>query len=447
MGLKMSTGSVKSQLVSMNKNLQNMIGRAELLQNRISSFTSTQGLLIAASYDSIREYYSSVHLPLVRGFICYAEGLCEANNNYMRQIDTYLSGIGEVDQDGLEDSLASIIRMRERLADIEEWTSSTYTLDYMLERMQRSVEDKLNEIDQFLSASAGCYAGMDGIKNQINAGINCLKSSAFNSATNKFIVNSTDMSWNKELEGKWNKREPADLSSDPIIDQIKKEHPNISEEEINIILQAMAANPKKEGQSAESYLKYMNTVLQELPGITVEGAKIVGDVIADIYIKHGNWLEENAANILKYSNGTMDDMLKYTDDIAEAAGFIRKGQTLTRSSKVIPVIGTALDFGLQVLDGENVGDAAIKTGAHVAIGAGSTAIATLIVGSTPVGLAAVITVGGAYFVGKAFDYVYDNYKDDIVEGVKKIGRNINNVKNKIGDTISGFLSGVAVIFE
>ena len=85
MGLKMNTGAVKSQLSDMNRNLDTMGTRANLLQSRISVFTETQALLVAATYDSIREYCASVHLPLLRGLICYA-----ANENYSRQIDSWL---------------------------------------------------------------------------------------------------------------------------------------------------------------------------------------------------------------------------------------------------------------------------------------------------------------------------------------------------------------------
>src|SRR5690625_6536427 len=35
----------------------------------------------------------------------------------------------------------------------------------------------------------------------------------------------------------------------------------------------------------------------------------------------------------------------------------------------VPILGSALDFGMQVHQGEDIGDAAIKTGGHLAAGA------------------------------------------------------------------------------
>ena len=53
MGLKMNAGAVKSQLSEMNGNLDTVVTRANLLENRIRSFTERQALLVAAAYDSM----------------------------------------------------------------------------------------------------------------------------------------------------------------------------------------------------------------------------------------------------------------------------------------------------------------------------------------------------------------------------------------------------------
>ena len=201
MGLKMNTGAVKSQLSDMNRNLDTMVTRANVLQSRISMFTETQALLTAATYDSIREYYASVHLPLLRGLICYAEELKEANEDYSRQIDSWLDA-DYVDEDGLQEDLETIIRCRNRLNNIEEWGPATYALDHTLEQMQWKIEEKLERIEMFLSSSAGIYAGVDS--QALDQGISCIENVGYDSNLGMFKLSGIDMSWSKKINDGWN---------------------------------------------------------------------------------------------------------------------------------------------------------------------------------------------------------------------------------------------------
>lgn len=108
MGLVMDTGSVKSQLADMNNNLENMVTKAGNLWSRINGFIDESGLN-SDSYNNMKEYCASVHIPLLKGFISYAETLISSNERYSAQIDTYLSGVGYVDEDGLADELGDYI--------------------------------------------------------------------------------------------------------------------------------------------------------------------------------------------------------------------------------------------------------------------------------------------------------------------------------------------------
>ncbi len=78
-----------------------------------------------------------------------------------------------------------------------------------------------------------------------------------------------------------------------------------------------------------------------------------------------------------------------------------------KAAKAAPFIGTALDFGVQVASGEDVGDAAVKAGAHTAIQIGVTAAATAIIGATPVGWAAVGVFALGVVASALFDKIYD----------------------------------------
>ena len=122
------------------------------------------------------------------------------------------------------------------------------------------------------------------------------------------------------------------------------------------------------------------------------------------------------------------------------ASIVRAG-----SKWLVPVIGTAIDFGVQIWQGEEAKDAAVKAGAHTLIGigahAGGAAIGAKIGGAigsvvpgagTAIGIAAGAVIGAAGSV--AFDYVYDNW-DDISGWV---GDRVQDAGNWIGERAEDF---------
>ncbi|KHD39064.1 hypothetical protein ACVRWG_04825 [Streptococcus uberis] len=98
----------------------------------------------------------------------------------------------------------------------------------------------------------------------------------------------------------------------------------------------------------------------------------------------------------------------YANFIRESSKFVKYGA---------PVIGAAVDFGLQLKYGEDVGESAVKTGVHSAIGLASVAV------GGPTGF--IIGVG----VSMVFDFEYDNYKDNIFDSV-------NNFANNLGTSVN-----------
>ncbi|MFD3030327.1 hypothetical protein ACFKJY_00680, partial [Streptococcus agalactiae] len=103
----------------------------------------------------------------------------------------------------------------------------------------------------------------------------------------------------------------------------------------------------------------------------------------------------------------------YAEMIRGGSQFVKKG---------VPVIGAAVDFGLQLKDGEDVGDAAVKTGGHVAIGIGAAKAGAIIGSAFPVvGTAGGAVVGVAIGVAgsMAFDWLYDN-KEQVYNTTKKV---------------------------
>ena len=235
MGLFMDTGSVKSQLNQMNIRLAEVISQAMRLQGSVSAFTETTQQLQGESYDSIRNYYSSTHLPVLRGLICHVEELKAANDKYASQIDTYLGGISYVDEDGLGNSLDMIILAREQVAAMTEVTAYMRTYDNLLAAMQRGIEDKINKIACFKAATSGIYSTLESDKGLLQTGIACMEGIGFNSKTKTFSMGLANLSWIAKLNEKWEKRIDVDKLSEEVFEKLGddaltyEEYSNLSE--------------------------------------------------------------------------------------------------------------------------------------------------------------------------------------------------------------------------
>ena len=108
----------------------------------------------------------------------------------------------------------------------------------------------------------------------------------------------------------------------------------------------------------------------------------------------------------------------------------------------IPIVGALVDFGMQKASGESTGDALIKTGAHTAIGLKAAAIGTAMGGP----LGAAVGFGIGVLGSMAFDYVYDNYKDDVIDVGKNAVNAVSDVVGKVGDAISDFGKSLGSVF-
>lgn len=120
-------------------------------------------------------------------------------------------------------------------------------------------------------------------------------------------------------------------------------------------------------------------------------------------------------------------------------------------AKALPYgLGSAIDFGTQLYSGEDVGDAAIKTGGHLLI-----QLALGVVGG-PIGFFAGVGLS------MVFDYLYDKYGDKVVEfagdvwdGTKKVvgdtmksvGDTAEKIWDSAGDAVNGFFSGLGSVFN
>lgn len=200
----------------------------------------------------------------------------------------------------------------------------------------------------------------------------------------------------------------------------------------------------QEGKIDDETYKYLRSILG---GLTAFGAATVQNVLmgisqdksaqamADALVM---WLRENTTFFM--DRGMMAALAGGgTAFLTEAPSWLA---TLIRGGAKygVPIIGTMIDFGIQVATGEDAGDALVKAGAHTAIGFGAAAGAQIgaAIGSVIPGAG---TIAGAVIGAAgcmAFDYVYDNW-DDITQGVGEFFESA-------GDFISDTFQGLGSIF-
>ncbi len=206
MGLVMSPGSVVSQLDEMNQNLNRTSEKAELLLRQIESLKETRNTLQGESYQSIRNYYDNIHIPILHGLIGYAEELIQENYNYKMCIAGNLAGIGYVDEDALKEDLENLRHQMDCVRGImnqKGYPSSVSGLLDSMEQTERTIVNKLEQIEDFLGASAGMYEGLDTYENCLKSGIECMLTVTLHGNLFSYRVNPLNREQIAELENKW----------------------------------------------------------------------------------------------------------------------------------------------------------------------------------------------------------------------------------------------------
>ena len=208
MGLKMSPGSVITELDAKNTGMNQIIDNAKKVLFEISTLEESSDRLQGESYNSIREYYTTLHVAVMHQTIIFAEAVIQENNAYKACICGELGGIGYVDEDALERDKECI---EEQINRVYELMNAVKGCSYSallgsLENALHLVEKKLRQIESFLGASSGLYQNIGSYQADLKRGIECLHSSVFDGSRINYQVNHADLSWVNRIEKDWVKR-------------------------------------------------------------------------------------------------------------------------------------------------------------------------------------------------------------------------------------------------
>ncbi|MGR1329654.1 hypothetical protein UJU21_10215, partial [Streptococcus agalactiae] len=240
----------------------------------------------------------------------------------------------------------------------------------------------------------------------VSAGLNYV-SEGFGNFNGTFDTSGKGLDWTKTIKtGMEKRRDKVSIDKNSLLKEVKKAY------------KAGKIN-KQTYQSIKSGLVNSSTAfLKELAK-----AKLTDKAVETFTKESWEALSKNFqtmqfSGVLAAVNGAelstaIDVNPAYAEMIRGGSQFVKKG---------VPVIGAAVDFGLQLKDGEDVGDAAVKTGGHVAIGIGAAKAGAIIGSAFPVvGTAGGAVVGFAIGVAgsMAFDWLYDN-KEQVYNTTKKV---------------------------
>ena len=235
MGLVMSPGQAAGQLDIMNEGLNSSAQRIRKLLSCMAELEETKDILKGESYDSIRDYYQTMHIPVLRGFLMLIEDTIQESYQYKVCIGNHLSGLGYVDEDALKEELENVrnqIDCIRGLLSRKNPPSSAWGLLEVMEKTERLIEKKLEQINDFLGASAGCYGGLEAQKAGIQRGIECLHEAIFDGKRIDYRTNNINLSWIAELDRKWIERE---IKEKELYIEAMKEHFGFDDETSRIL--------------------------------------------------------------------------------------------------------------------------------------------------------------------------------------------------------------------
>lgn len=399
---------VSDQTSSVETLCKNHIAVMENVKQGIEAFISESGLS-GEAYESAKEYFQAVYIPLADGFILLSEEMMRAHkrfvNNYLSQVDSNSLQSTVLEQQIRE--IKMMIRALEAMRLSSAGTSAaSAAMIAALRALLEKLKDKLERLIQYHSSSPQIFTETESILADVEKGLQEIKSGrAWNATANRFDTNMLDMSWVAGIK---------ERKKESVLQMIKQIISNMSSEELNEV-ENMVKNDK---DAFMNYIKekYINTLYSLGGAITAEslqfGGKSLeefGDHIIKLFGKDG---KVNFNRLNRYAHKTGDF-------------FIRQGKAWI---KVGVGVGTSFmaagfSYGMYKDIEENdksVGEAIAHNGLILGAGVLPIAVAGFFV-SNPVGWITVSLGAGLSFF---LDYMYEENKYGLQDTVDSIGEAI-----------------------
>ncbi|GAB6710692.1 hypothetical protein BOVMAS05_10190 [Streptococcus uberis] len=410
--VKVNVGTMSAQASSVSAIVSQRVSALTDAKQSLSSFAS-QDQLKGAAYQNAKAYATSVLGPLIDGMILLSEET-EKGVTKLQTLYAEKCGSESLDSEVLTDKIEKDQELLVKIQDLQEHLEKHASfLSHALDGLEATVKarlrknkKKLKNLMEFNAESSSVFEALAEFQDSVSTGLSFV-SKGFNNFNGTFDISGKGLEWTKTIQTGMKKREDkVSIDQNSLLEEAKKAY-------------KAGKIDKQTYQSIKSGLVNSSAAfLKELAK-----AKITDKAVETFTEESWEALSKNLqtmqlSGVLATVNGVelstaIDVNPSYANFIRESSKFVKYGA---------PVIGAAVDFGLQLKDGEDVGDAAVKTGGHVAIGIGAAKAGAIIGSAFPVvGTAGGAVVGFAIGVAgsMAFDWLYDN-KEQVYNATKKV---------------------------
>lgn len=198
----MYVGEVRQQVQSVTNNCQTTIATMEQIQQALSAII-IEPRLKGATYDSMKNYFNTVYMPVTKGFILVCERMIEANqqflNRYLDQVD-----VNSLQESVLEERMRQYNRLSEMLDTIIDPTGLTDRMVDGLQEMRQQTSRKLDSLREYDYFSIQIFDELEAQLVTLEAGVTILsEGKAWNQSTGTFSTMGLNLDWAGDINKSW----------------------------------------------------------------------------------------------------------------------------------------------------------------------------------------------------------------------------------------------------
>ncbi|MFS7398055.1 T7SS effector LXG polymorphic toxin [Carnobacterium maltaromaticum] len=202
MSINMYVGEVRQQVQSINSSCQSTIATMEQIQQALSAIIIEPGLK-GATYDSMKNYFNTVYMPVTKGFILVCERMIEANqqflNRYLDQVD-----VNSLQESVLEERIRQYNRLSEMLDSIVDPVGFNARMIDGLQEMRQQTIRKLDALREYDYFSIQIFDELESQLATLEAGVSILaEGKAWNQTTGTFSTMGLNLDWAADINNSW----------------------------------------------------------------------------------------------------------------------------------------------------------------------------------------------------------------------------------------------------
>ncbi|WP_088838733.1 T7SS effector LXG polymorphic toxin [Listeria sp. ILCC792] len=223
MSIDMYVSKSKNQAASVSKMCATYEVGFEDLQKAINDFVINSPALQGRAYDSAKDYFAKVLLPLAKGGMLLTEAVDNAVKSFPETYTTQVDS-SDLKQSELETKIRQAEYLIRELEDIRSqlvsssvtWETRNEQLSFnanilnIYRRSKQDLEEKLDKLLAFNASSPALFSEIASLEQTVHQGLAQART-AWSATSGTFIIPS-DLSWTQSIHDKWDMRDLAGKS-------------------------------------------------------------------------------------------------------------------------------------------------------------------------------------------------------------------------------------------